>query len=255
MRIAVLGSGSRGNCTYIEGSDSAILLDAGFSAAETMRRLALVKADPGMIRAIILTHEHTDHVRGLPAIARRLNVPVYGTEGTLACCHARLERHGALTAIRMGDGFGIEGFEIEPLAASHDAWEPCGFRVSENGASIGCYTDSGVVSPRIIEDLKKCDAILLESNHCPEMLRTGPYPEMLKRRIRSKRGHLSNLAAASVLRELKSDVPYVILAHLSEVNNNPAKALACARGALGFFAEDVVLSAASQHEAGPLVRI
>lgn len=255
MRIAVLGSGSRGNCTYIEGNGGAVLLDAGFSAAETLRRLSFAGGDQKLIQGILVTHEHADHIAGLPALARRLKVPVYATEGTLAYCRDRLERHCCYQAVRIGDAVELDGFRIEPLATSHDAMEPCGFRIQVDGISLGCYTDTGVVSQRVTEQLRICDALLLESNHCPEMLRNGPYPEMLKRRIGSRRGHLSNLKAAEVLRELRSDVPCVILAHLSEVNNIPAKALACARGALGFYADGVALKAALQHDVTPPIRL
>lgn len=255
MRIAVLGSGSRGNCTYIEGDSGAILVDAGFSAAETLRRLSCAGGKAGLVKGMLLTHEHTDHVAGLSALARKLDVPVCATEGTLACAPARPGCRARMIPLRTSEVSHFSGFSIEPIATSHDALEPCGYRICEDGVSLACCTDTGVVSTRIVERLKACDAVMLESNHCPEMLRTGPYPEMLKRRIRSRKGHLSNTAAGDVLRELRSEVPVVILAHLSEVNNTPSKAIASAREALGFFAGDVEIYIASQHEPGPIIRL
>ncbi len=246
MRIAVLGSGSGGNCTYIEGESGAVLLDAGFSAAETLRRLACAGGRQELIRAILVTHEHADHISGLIPLARRLNVPVVATGGTLAfSCPVTNGRVEHLPC-RIGETIAIDDFRIECFGTSHDAREPCGFRIAEHDISFAACTDTGLVTPRMLEKLRSCDAILLESNHCPEMLRNGPYPAMLKQRIRSRRGHLSNIAAAECLQTLGAAVPHVMLAHLSEVNNTPGKALATALQALGFYAPEVEVCVSRQ---------
>jgi len=153
---------------------------------------------------------------------------------------------------RYGEPFAAGGFAISPFATSHDAAEPCGYLVRENGAVLGYCTDTGIVTPRMLEEIRRCDGIVLESNHCPEMLANGPYPEPLKRRIRSNRGHLSNPAAADVLRTLGKDVPQVVLSHLSEINNTPDRARASARDGLGLFFTEEHLIVATQGGSSPV---
>jgi phosphoribosyl 1,2-cyclic phosphodiesterase len=135
---------------------------------------------------------------------------------------------------------------IEPFATSHDASEPCGFIIKENGLRFGYCTDTGIITPEMVDLLRRCDGIVIESNHCPEMLENGPYPESLKRRIRSKRGHLSNNNSAKCLQTLGKDVPQVILAHLSEMNNTTERVMASAREGLGLFYEEKTLVIATQ---------
>jgi phosphoribosyl 1,2-cyclic phosphodiesterase len=205
--------------------------------------------DTGQISAVLVTHEHGDHIRGLDVLARRLAVPVYATEGTLhdflnyrRTSDKRIDSH----VCRYHERFEIGDFVIEPFATSHDAAEPCGFIIRENGVRFGYCTDTGVITPHVLDLLRHCDAIVLESNHCPDMLQNGPYPESLKRRIRSKRGHLSNTAAARCLQTLGKDVPQVILAHLSEMNNTPERVMASAREGLGLFFEEKTVVIATQ---------
>jgi phosphoribosyl 1,2-cyclic phosphodiesterase len=249
MRCTVLASGSKGNCAIIEGAASTILIDAGLSARELTRRLEAAGYDPASIDAVLVTHEHGDHIRGLDVIARKLDIPVYATEGTLRdFLEFRRQSKKPLThhTCRYHERFSIGDFIIEPFATSHDAAEPCGYIVSEGDCRIGYCTDTGVMSTEMLALLRPCDGIVLESNHCPEMLANGPYPESLKRRIRSKRGHLSNHAAADCLRGFGKDVPHVILAHLSEINNTPEKARGTARDGLGLFFEEARVMIASQ---------
>ena len=249
MRCTILASGSKGNCIFIEGTSGALLLDAGLSAKETLRRAGNAGLDTSRIQAVLVTHEHGDHVNGLDVLSRKLHIPVYATEGTLHdfLHHRRtsdkpIEHH----TCRYHEHFNVGEFCIEPFATSHDAAEPCGFVVSENGLRIGYCTDTGVLTPQMIDLLRGCDGIVLESNHCPDMLEKGPYPPSLKRRIRSKRGHLSNHVAAAALRSLGRDVPQVILAHLSEINNTPEKALVSAREGLGLFYGETSVTVAAQ---------
>ncbi|MGD0535201.1 MAG: MBL fold metallo-hydrolase [Methanoregula sp.] len=254
MRCTILASGSKGNCTYITGSEGAILIDAGLSAKETLHRLTQTGCAPDAISAIIVTHEHVDHIIGLDVLARKLECPVYATGGTLEdfLCHRRTsDKPLATHVVRYDDPFVAGGFTITPFATSHDAAESCGFVIGENGTMFGYCTDTGIVTPHMLDQLRRCDGLVLESNHCPEMLANGPYPESLKRRIRSSRGHLSNPAAAAALRVLGKNVPQVILSHLSEINNTPDRARASAREGLGLFFEEKSLIVATQGGSTP----
>jgi len=257
MRCTVLASGSKGNSAVIEGATGALLIDAGLSARELFRRMASVGLDPEAIDAILVTHEHGDHIRGLDVLARKLDVPIHATEGTLRDFleFRRVSKKPiAHTTCRYHERFSIGDFSIEPFATSHDAAEPCGFIITEADCRIGYCTDTGIMTPAMLELLRPCDGIVLESNHCPEMLANGPYPESLKRRIRSKHGHLSNQAAAECLHGFGKDVPQVILAHLSEVNNTPDKARGTARTGLGLFFEEERVVVASQFGSCPECR-
>jgi phosphoribosyl 1,2-cyclic phosphodiesterase len=252
MKVTVLASGSKGNCTYIEGESGALLIDAGLSAKEITRRLQRAGGDPGLIHAVLVTHEHGDHIRGVDVLARRLDVPVIATSGTLGEFYYARRNSSApvkTEACRCDDPFHIGDFRVVAFATCHDAREPCGFCIREDGAMLGCCTDTGMVTPHMAGYLHQCDALVLESNHCPHMLEHGPYPAFLKRRIRdTKRGHLSNEASAACLNRLADQVSSVMLAHLSEVNNTPGKALACARDALGLYNGNITVRVAPQHE-------
>ncbi len=250
MQCTILASGSKGNCMLVEGEGGSLLIDAGLSAREILRRLAAAGRVPDTIEAILVTHEHGDHIAGVDVLSRRLDIPVCATEGTLRdflTCRRTSGQPVTTVTCRYHEIFSIGNFIIEPFATSHDAAEPCGFTVGENGAMLGVCTDTGVITDRIVKTLSRCDGIVLESNHCPVMLKEGPYPESLKRRIRSARGHLSNDAAAECLRRLGQDVDQIVLAHLSEVNNTPDKAVASARGGLGLLYDAATVIVASQH--------
>ncbi|MDI6718522.1 MAG: MBL fold metallo-hydrolase [Methanomicrobiales archaeon] len=235
MRFAVLASGSKANCIYIRGANDALILDAGLALRETMRRLALAGGDPSVLQGILLTHEHADHIRGSAALSRRFDVPIFGTQGTLEWFLQDRCASGVpdLRGCRIGERFTVGDFTVEPFATSHDAREPCGYRITEGGATLSYCTDTGRISPSILERIRDSDALVLESNHCPHMLRNGPYPEMLKRRIRSSRGHLSNQDARECIRAVGADMQAIVLAHLSEVNNTAEKAVNSALEGLG----------------------
>ena len=254
MRCTVLASGSKGNSVVIAGSSGAILIDAGLSTKELLRRMDVAGIDPATIDAVLVTHEHGDHIKGLDVLLRKLGRPVHATEGTLAdfLNHRRTSDKPIVHhTCRSGERFSVGDFVIEPFATSHDAAEPCGYIVSENSCRIGYCTDTGVMTPAMLGLLRKCDGIVLESNHCPDMLASGPYPESLKRRIRSKHGHLSNPAAAACLQAFGKDLPQVILAHLSEINNTPEKAMGSARAGLGLFFEENRVTVATQSGSTP----
>ncbi len=247
VELTILASGSKGNCAYLKGGSGALLIDAGLSAREVLRRLNGAGEDATLIEAILVTHEHADHMRGVDVLARNLGVPLFATAGTL---EAFFWKHGTAAAARRcvcGEPFRVGDFTVEPFATSHDAREPCGFCIGEADLAIGCCTDTGVVTPAIMARLCACDAVVLESNHCPDLLRDGPYPEYLKRRIRSKRGHLSNPDAALCLRRLADHIHAALLAHLSEVNNTCERALVSARDGLGLYADRVQITVAPQN--------
>jgi phosphoribosyl 1,2-cyclic phosphodiesterase len=249
MRCTILASGSKGNCVFLEGRNGALLIDAGLSLKETLMRMNAASLDAGQIGGVLVTHEHGDHIRGLDVLSRRLNIPVYATEGTLRdfLGHRRTSAKPIATnRCRYHERFEIGDFSVEPFATSHDAAEPCGYIIREGDLTFGYCTDTGIITPPTLDLLRRCDAIVLESNHCPDMLQNGPYPESLKRRIRSKHGHLSNTAAARCLQVLGRDVPQVILAHLSEMNNTPARAMSSAREGLGLFFEEKTVVIATQ---------
>jgi len=249
MRCTILASGSKGNCVVIEGGTGSLLIDAGLSAKECLLRMERAGIDAGRVDALLVTHEHTDHIRGVDVLARNLEIPVYATEGTLAdflLFRRTSKKPFTHHTCRDHERFTIGDFEIEPFSTSHDAREPCGFVVNEGDICMGYCTDTGIITPHMHDLLRNCDGIVLESNHCPDMLQNGPYPESLKRRIRSKRGHLSNPSAAACLRDFGRDVPRVILAHLSEINNTPGRAMGSARDGLGLFYEMERVTVATQ---------
>jgi phosphoribosyl 1,2-cyclic phosphodiesterase len=252
MRVTTLASGSKGNCIYVEGTSGAVLIDAGLSAREILMRLRAAEGNPDILCAILVTHEHGDHIRGVSALSRNLQVPIIGTPGTLSEVLRTAPR--ALPEVipcHFDEALTIDDFCIHPFATSHDALEPCGFCVQEGDLRLGCCTDTGIVPSVLVKEFRSCDMMILESNHCPEMLEHGPYPAPLKRRIRSRKGHLSNTAAGDCLRMLARDVPFIQLAHLSEINNTPARALACAREAFGLFVDTVDLSVGLQNNISP----
>ena len=231
VNVCALASGSKGNSLLIEGPDGSLLVDAGLSAREILRRVAVAGADPGRIRGILATHDHSDHIRGVKVLARRLSLPVYGTRGTLQEIGLPAGNTGA--AIIPGDAFTAAGFTVQPFTLPHDAVDPVGFIVSVEGLRIGVATDLGCATALVRERLKGCSFLLLESNHDEKLLMEGPYPWFLKQRIRGRMGHLSNSASSRLLNELLHEgLQGVILGHLSEMNNRPELALGAAGDAV-----------------------
>ncbi|MCQ8894683.1 MAG: MBL fold metallo-hydrolase [Methanolinea sp.] len=248
MRCIALASGSLGNCLYVEGDSSSLLIDAGLTRREILCRLHAAGKSPENIGAILVTHEHVDHIASVVPLARELAIPVYATGGTLLdLLDSKQTSRRPIRAIRVdyGEEFSIGEFSVEPFAVSHDAREPCGFTIRQGDLTLGCCTDTGMITERMAGAFSRCDALVLESNHCPEMLKKGPYPESLKRRIRSRRGHLSNRSAAECITALATQIHAIMLAHLSEVNNTPERALSCARQAAGIFSSDLEISVAT----------
>jgi phosphoribosyl 1,2-cyclic phosphodiesterase len=229
LSVCVLASGSKGNAIYVSDGQTAILVDAGLSGKEIAKRMHAAGLQLESLKAILVSHEHSDHVRGVGVLARRHGLPVYITPDTAAAATPQLGRIDDLRYFEIGRDFNIDGLAIHPFATSHDAHDPSGFTIAQNGRKIGIATDLGIATGMVKEHLKACSLLVLEANHDPTMLIEGPYPWPLKQRIKSRNGHLSNQDSRDLLAEIKHDgLCHVILAHLSETNNTPDKALQAA---------------------------
>ena len=250
MRVAVLGSGSAGNCLVVESAGRRILIDAGFSCREIEARCRRVGVDPETLEAVVLTHEHNDHSLGADRLARRLGVRVYATEGTLKSLHWSRDARPRLQALASGWPYEIAGFSVETFSIPHDATDPVGVVVTDQtGARIGLVADLGCWSRLAAARLQEVDALVLETNHDLEMLRRGPYPWVLKQRVAGRHGHLSNQQAAEALPELVSDrLRSVVLYHVSRTNNAPALALAAVSEALERAGSSAVIAIAEQSK-------
>jgi phosphoribosyl 1,2-cyclic phosphodiesterase len=221
FRICVLGSGSSGNALLIATDETKILVDAGFSYKETLSRLNELEVSPEEIKAVVVTHEHSDHVKGLALIAKRLSIPVYLTKGTWEALNKKLKDDISLTqTFSSGEDFEIGDIGLKSFPVLHDAAEPVGFSFNYNGMRVGLATDLGKVTHLVRESLRGSTCLILESNHDPGMLIRGPYPWWLKQRIKGGFGHLSNEDSALLLAELlHENLTHVILAHVSKTNN------------------------------------
>ncbi len=223
MRFASLGSGSKGNATLIEAGDVRVLVDCGFAAKELEKRLAELAVDPATLTAILVTHEHGDHIRGVGPVARRYQVPVWMTAGTL-----KTDRCGQLSELNLinchAGNFTIGGLEVTPFPVPHDAREPCQFSFVHGGRCFTLLTDLGQVTPHIMQEVARCDVLLLECNHDLDMLANGPYPPRLQARVSGTFGHLSNCQATELLLQIESSkLSHLVVAHLSQQNNSPER--------------------------------
>lgn len=232
IRFAMLGSGSKGNATLIEHGGTRVLIDCGFQLREAEARLLRLGVEPGSLSAVLVTHEHSDHLGGVGRFARRHRVPVYMTYGTRRAWQDPEVPH--LIRFSPQQRFAIGGLAIEPYPVPHDAEEPCQYVVAAAGRRIGILSDAGHISPHMRATLADCDALMLECNHDPQMLREGPYHASLKRRVGGERGHLSNGQAAALLHGYALErLQHLVLTHLSETNNRPELALAAVQEAIG----------------------
>jgi phosphoribosyl 1,2-cyclic phosphodiesterase len=234
MRFASLGSGSEGNGLLVESGTTRLLVDCGFSLAETVARLARLGVEPESVAAVLVTHEHDDHVGGVARFSRKYNKPVWLTHGTLTAAQASL---AGLETVRVFDchaRFSVEAIEVEPYTVPHDAREPSQFVFGDGKVRLGLLTDAGSLTAHMRAVLGGLDAFVLECNHDPELLRNSSYPERLKQRIGGRFGHLSNDTAAELLTLLDcSRFRHVVAAHLSRKNNRPELARAALARALG----------------------
>ncbi|MHB8258310.1 MAG: MBL fold metallo-hydrolase [Acidiferrobacterales bacterium] len=235
MRFASLGSGSRGNATLVEHGTTCLLIDCGFSVQELRRRLARVHREGSQLSAIVVTHEHGDHIRGVAACARQFGLPVWLTPGTL---HAVADQAmGSLSGLNLfscHEPFAIGDIEVRPFPVPHDAREPSQFVLSDGDRCLGVLTDTGCATRHIEASLTGCHALILECNHDRDMLRNGAYPPALKQRVGGPLGHLDNESAAALLARLDtSRLQHLVAAHLSEKNNTPYLARTSLGGAVG----------------------
>lgn len=248
MKVWALGSGSRGNAILLDGAGTRVLIDAGFPPSVLARRLAAIRVAPESIEAVIVTHEHVDHARGVAAAQARWGWRVVGSAGTLAGIGA-LDAGGAAVP-GPARPFAIGELDIELVRVPHDAAEPTAVlaTVRCSGFRAGCAHDLGSVSGALRRAFTGLDLLLLESNHDEEMLRSGPYPPFLQERIASLTGHLSNRQSSDLARELAGpSLRQLVLLHLSEVNNTPARATRAARTSLeGSRARGAAVTAAPQ---------
>ena len=241
VSVSVLASGSRGNSAIVESSSTRILVDAGISCREIFKRMKVVGDDPHSLSAIVVTHEHADHVHGLLVLARKLKVPVFMTGAThQAWVRSVRDATGEppdtdrVEFFSSGRCFQIGDIAIMPFTIPHDAADPVGFTFRAEGVKVGVATDLGYMPASVCDQLRSCDVLVLESNHDVEMLRVGPYPWSVKQRVMSRVGHLSNEALANFFAtDYDGSASYIVLAHLSEQNNHPELARTAAEKALG----------------------
>ena len=252
ISICMLASGSKGNAIYISSGQTTILIDAGFSGAEIERRFKARGLKIEQLDAIIVSHEHNDHLHGVGVLARRYGLPVYMSAKTEAECAAKIGCIQAIEHFTCGADFAVKDISIHPFSLSHDACDPAGFTCRMNGHKIGIATDLGIATQMVKHHLNGCSCLVLEANHDPRMLEQGPYPWPIKQRIKSRTGHLSNEAAKALLMEvLHENLAHVILAHISETNNTPEKALSVVAERLDKNAPQ--LTVALQHTPSPLI--
>lgn len=247
MRFALLGSGSEGNALVVQAGDTCLMMDCGFTLAETTARLARLGLEPGQITGIVVTHEHGDHISGVARFARKHGTPVWLTHGTRREHAKALDGLPGISEINSHLSFAIGGIEVQPYPVPHDAGEPVQYVFGDGAARLGVLTDVGCATPHIEATLNGCAALVLECNHDAQMLADGDYPWSLKQRVAGRLGHLSNAAAAELLARLETgSLRHLVAAHLSSKNNRPELAVEALSGALGCSAEWVAV--ATQEE-------
>jgi phosphoribosyl 1,2-cyclic phosphodiesterase len=233
LRFRVIGSGSTGNATLVEGGGTRILIDAGLGPRALAERLQSAGVEPASLAAIVISHEHSDHIRGAAAFSANWGVRLCGSRGTYAAAGFGAEEIAGYDVLAAAAPRRVGALTVRGVSIPHDAAEPLAFVVSAGGVSLGHATDLGHVNRGLVEAFRGCDALLLESNYDPDMLRGGPYPWSLKERILGLSGHLSNSDVARYLAEgLGGACRTVVLAHLSQTNNHPEVARMAAEQSL-----------------------
>ena len=221
LKVSILGSGSRGNSALVTTSRVRVLVDAGFSFRSLCKRMAEIGESAESLDAVLISHEHSDHISGLPVLSRKVNVPVYMTGRTAGAIDWG-EKKPHVETFDAGAKLAIGDLEIETFTIPHDAVDPVGFTFRQNGFKVGIATDLGYMTESIKRHIQGCDMLVLESNHDLEMLKVGPYPWFVKQRVMSRVGHLSNQAVSDYLTaELDPATRILVLAHLSGNNNHP----------------------------------
>ena len=221
MKICSLASGSKGNCLYLETGDTRVLIDVGLSLRETLLRLNAAGLDASRIDAVLVTHEHIDHIRSAGSFSRKFNVPVFASH----LVNAKADKYFKKTRVNefeAGSALTFRDIRIDPVPITHDSCDPVGFVLESREGRAASVTDFGIVTRLITEKLRGCRFLNLESNHDVDMLMNGPYPWELKQRIKSRHGHISNEESLELLHELAHEgLEALVMAHLSEVNNHP----------------------------------
>lgn len=253
----ILGSGSKGNAIYVAGGSTAVLVDAGLSAKEIVRRMEGVGLHPRRLAAVLISHEHTDHIRGVGVLSRRFDLPVYLTQGSLESLPNQLGELAGVHIIQSGRPFAVGELAVHPFSLSHDAADPVGYIVEHNGCRLAVCTDCGTATQLVRARLQHCHGLIVEANHDVDRLIHGPYAWHLKQRIRSRHGHLSNEECCDLLQNVHHEkLQVVVMAHLSEINNHPK----IVQDTLGQRLEGekwshVRFLIAAQHEATPLCEL
>jgi phosphoribosyl 1,2-cyclic phosphodiesterase len=257
LRFSVLASGSRGNACYIESDEARILIDAGLSCSELIRRLKAIDKKAIRLDAVVITHEHSDHIKGVGPVARRFDIPVFMNGSTYKKSMRTLGRISKPVMIHTGQAITIKDVLIETFTKCHDAADPMGVIISTRDAKLGLVTDLGRSTRLVEERLKGCQGLIIEFNHDQIMLEQGPYPVDLKRRIKGPEGHLSNEQAGQLLEAVvHKELNKVVLAHLSEVNNLPEKAFQVAKETLsGCSLDDAEIYISQQNYPTAIVEI
>jgi phosphoribosyl 1,2-cyclic phosphodiesterase len=255
MRLTPLASGSSGNSFLLQHKESAILIDAGLSGKQMVGRMEKAGVDPGLLSGILVSHGHSDHVKGVGVLSRKYKLPVLVNRGTWRAAERVIGQVHRLELFETGRIFDFAGYRVHPFSVPHDCEDPVGFRISVGTARLGVATDLGTATGLVTNLLTGVQTVILESNHDPDMLRDGPYPWELKQRVRSRLGHLSNGESAEILQRIISDeLRAVMLAHVSQTNNRRELALQCARASLQeLLAQGGSLFCAAQDEVGPTI--
>jgi phosphoribosyl 1,2-cyclic phosphodiesterase len=227
VRLTILGSGSNGNCAYLETDDTRVLIDAGFSLRQIRQRLAGIGRSPENLHGILVTHEHADHIQGLMALSQKLQIPVYCNRATQEAVEYQLQTRMPCRIFTTGAGFDIGDIAVETFTIPHDAQDPVGFLLRTAVGNIGFLTDLGHINRLVLDRIRSANALVLEANHDIKMLQDCPRrPWSLKQRILSRHGHLSNDAAADVAEQIMSaELRHLYLGHLSRECNRPELAL------------------------------
>ena len=256
MKICSLASGSKGNCLYLETGETRVLIDVGLSLRETLLRMQACGIDPNHVHAVLVSHEHIDHIRSAGAFSRKFKVPVIASH----MVRKKAEKYLSKTRViefEAGRTLEFRDCVIDPFPITHDACDPVGFVLESREGRCGSATDLGIATRLVAQKLAGCRALNLESNHDVEMLMNGPYPWDLKQRIKSRHGHLSNEESLELLHELAhAGLEALVMAHLSEVNNHPDHVVRTTRAFLAdqnVCAPRIVIG--DQYAAGPVLEI
>ncbi|MFN8250283.1 MAG: MBL fold metallo-hydrolase [Ferruginibacter sp.] len=250
LRIASLNSGSNGNCYYVGNEEDAVLIDVGISCRETEKRMKKLDLSMKKVKAIFISHEHGDHIKGVSTLANKYALPVYITAGTA--------KNGPILIKHLSKNFShlkpvaVGGLIITPFTKKHDAADPHSFIISHHGVHVGVFTDIGMVCDNVLSSFKKCHAVFLEANYDEAMLENGRYPVHLKNRIRGGEGHLSNRQALELFKHHRSAfLSHLVLSHLSKENNSPE----LVKEMFAAHAGDTAIIIASRYDVTPVFTI